>query len=730
MKRGKNARHSITPFWIGKEIFSDEAIINTFTFPSFFHTSLFEANSIENEKGSNYQENTTMSSDIHPMVPVPSAIRTVLRETAEILLNNQKPNPTLRLSLPSTPWSSVLGCVLDEDVVMQAPGYPPYNASIMDGYAIDISNFSNEDASQVKPDTWTHRVVERAYAGDSGAKATEGQETSLPSACYITTGAVVPDCYNCVVPVEECEVSESATMIRFKPTAVLQHHKWIRPVGCDIPESTIVLPKGHIMDPVAIGLAKQSFVEHITIKRRIKVGVLSTGNELITSNADGGQNHKGKIPDVNRPVLLSMLSTSSFENTCEPIDLGTVRDDNLEAMVKTVEESLDRCDIIITTGGISMGETDIVERVLVNELGGTLHFGRMHMKPGKPTTFVTIPREVNGDRWVKLVFAQPGNPCSAVVCTRLLVGPCLDLYFQGIDQKIFGDKSIAKEAQIDEIVDSSLVHPEIEAMLTHDIKLDAKRPEYHRVILTRRMSDVGEVYEATSTGVQRSSRLMSLRDAQGLMLLPHVKGIKSVAKRGEIYPVLLQNNAFAKESVPMRDSIHLRKNTEKELKVGVIQLVTAGALGTDVLSSKLEKTCDEVHKALNMPGSAYRSVIMSKRTFSDSLEELKSFLSEEGIDLFVLSCVNVDGAFQYHLDATKVLRQQLSKVANSFSLQARVGAASQDPTTAVYETVVGYVPNKSGSMLVFVHENGVGGALSNTRSLITHGLRLARGSKN
>ena len=144
------------------------------------------------------------------MVPVPSAIRTVIRETAEILLNNQKPNPTLRLSLSSTPWSSLLGCVLDEEVVMQAPGYPPYNASIMDGYAININNFSGEDASQTKPGKWTHRVVDRVYAGDSEAKTTEGHEDSLPSTCYITTGAVVPDFYNCVVPVEECEVSESA----------------------------------------------------------------------------------------------------------------------------------------------------------------------------------------------------------------------------------------------------------------------------------------------------------------------------------------------------------------------------------------------------------------------------------------------------------------------------------------------------------------------------------------
>lgn len=670
-----------------------------------------------------------MTGDVHPMVPVPFAIRTVMRQTAELLLNNKKPNPTRRISLSSASWQSLLGCVLEEDVLMKEPGYPPYNASIMDGYAINTGEFSNEDAKLATTESWTHRVVDRVYAGDSDVKTTEDDEGSLPSACYITTGAVVPDCYNCVVPVEECEVSESGSTIRIKPTAALQPNKWIRPIGCDISESTIVLPKGHIMDPVAIGLAKQSFAEYIRVKRRIIVGVLSTGSELITNNvSDGAENRKGMIPDVNRPVLLSMLSTSAFQHTCEPIDLGTVRDDDLEAMVGTVEDALDRCDIIITTGGVSMGETDIVERVLVERCGGTLHFGRMHMKPGKPTTFVTIPREVNGESCVKLVFAQPGNPCSAVVCTRLLVGPCLDLLFHGIDRETLGDTT--KEEQVDEIVNSSLVHPEIEASLTHDIKLDAKRPEYHRVTLTRTITGNGEAYEAVSTGVQRSSRLMSLRDAQGLMLLPHAKGVKSVARKGESYPVLLLNNAFAKESVQMRDSIHLRKETKKEMKVSVVQLVSSGKLDSDVLSSKLEKTCDEVHRALNVNGSAFQPVIMSKRTFSDSLDKLNSFLLEEtpeDTDLLVVSCVKFSGAFQFHLDVAKKLRQQLSKVANSLALQARMGAASQDPTTAVFETVVGYVPSKNGAMLVCVHENGVAGALSNIRSLIAHGLRIARG---
>ena len=672
-----------------------------------------------------------MSSETHPMVPVPEAIRTVMRETAEILLNNKKGNPTVCIPLSSTPWSNLLDCVLAEDVVMKEPGYPPYNASIMDGYAINTGEFSTEDAQSASTaKSWTHRVVDKVYAGGADIPTTlkdQDESDNLPSACYITTGAVVPEAYNCVVPVEECEVSSSTSRIRIAPSAVLKRHIWIRPIGCDIPGSTVVLPKGHIMDPVAIGLAKQSGAESIVVKRRIKVGVLSTGNELIPENTQKFET--GKIPDVNRPVLLGLLSTSTFRNTCEPIDLGMARDDDMKAMEETVEAALDRCDVVITTGGVSMGETDIVERVLVDKCGGKLHFGRMHMKPGKPTTFFSLPRKVDGEDRVKLVFAQPGNPCSAVVCTQLLVGPCLDLYFHGILPESSESKGKSREDQLDEIANASFVHPEIEARLTHDVKLDAKRPEYHRVVLTQSIGAAGETYEALSTGVQRSSRLMSLRDAQGLMLLPHAKGIKKVARQGEVYPVLLLNNTFGKDPVRIRDSIHLKERKGKETKVAVIELLPFES--TKSLSSKLDKTCDRIYKGLSAPESGTaNNVVVSKVTFSGSLDELYSFVVEvtpEDVDLIVVSCVRFDGSFQYHLDATNILRHRLSKVANSLALQARLGAASQDPTTALFEAVVGYVPNKNGAILVCVEDNGIEGALKNIRSFVSHGLRVARG---
>ncbi|MGK3733760.1 MAG: molybdopterin molybdotransferase [Bacillariaceae sp.] len=690
-----------------------------------------------------------MDHETYPMIPVQDAIRTVMRETARILLNDKKANPTELISLSSTPLSTLLNCTLDEDVLMAEPGYPPYNASIMDGYAIRTGeHFTTQDAMLADTNnSWTHRVVDNVYAGDCDRKPPtalhQGEEKNdtIPSAYayYITTGAVVPESCNCVVPIEECLVSSCTTKIRIQPSANLKHHQWIRPVGCDISPSTVVLPKGHNIDPIAIGLAKQSGVEYIKVKRRTRVGVMSTGNELIIKTNDDnpvGHTQKGKIPDVNRPVLLSILATSLFQNICEPIDLGMVRDDDVDAMVETFEAALERCDVIITTGGVSMGQTDIIEHVLVDRCGGNLHFGRMHMKPGKPTTFVTIPPHKqmmdgnNGDNTTKIVFALPGNPCSAVVCTQLLVKPCLDLYFHGIldHHKSFNmNDAIKEEQKLEEIVNSSFVHPEIEAILSHDIKLDAKRPEYHRVVLIKSTSSSDGIYHASSTGVQRSSRLMSLRDAQGLLLLPHIKGNKTIARQGESYHVLLMNNSLGVQSIQIRDSVHMNGNNGKTMKVGIIEVIPSKYI-KDL--SNVETVCSEIQKALN--GSDTNVIVVTKRVFSDSLDTLYSYVVDEmsdDVDLIVVSCVTFDGSFQYHLDVTSTLRQRLSKVAKSMALQARQGSASQDPSTALFEVTVGHVPRiqQHGSMLICVQDKGVRGALSNVRGLIKHGLRISAG---
>jgi molybdopterin molybdotransferase len=641
---------------------------------------------------------------VHPMVAVPEAIITVIRETARMLIE-QESNGRSETMSTRAPWKELLHRVVDQDILMNEPGYPPYRASIMDGYAIQTEKFDK----QRQQAEWTHQVLDNVYAGDELAPSqTTSSSTTLPTAYYITTGAVVPDTYDRIVPIEEVKVSDDKTHIAVLPLE--SKNKWIRPVGCDIAAGAVVLRRGHTLDPVALGLLKQSGVETFEVKKPVRVGVLSTGNELLLGSSMSTEVHQsGKIPDANRPILLSLLAT--FGN-CEPVDLGMERDDDVQAMAKTIEAALTTCDIILTTGGISMGETDIVERVLVDHCGGTLHFGRMHMKPGKPTTFVTIPTKDGAKR---LVFAMPGNPVSAMVCTQLLVKPCLDLFFQGCDP-LTSTESV--EMQLDRMVDHALIHPEILATLTHNVELDAVRPEYHRVTIDQLPNGS---YEATTTGVQRSSRLMSLRDAQGLLVLPEILNGKTAALKGETYPVLVLGGGGNLPPTRIQESVHLKKKkVGRTFRVGIVEVMTKG------MESKLDSICDRAQSALGGSKSGM-VMIVSKKSFVGSPDELYSLaIDSDKADFIVVSCSLFDGSFPYYLDVSSSLRHRLTKIADALALQARQGAAGQDPTAALFETVVGYASEQQGAMLVCLPEQGLDGALGNIRGLLKHALNVSR----
>lgn len=166
-------------------------------------------------------------------------------------------------------------------------------------------------------------------------------------------------------------------------------------------------------------------------------------------------------------------------------------------------------DVIVTSGGVSMGELDLLKPTIERSLGGTIHFGRVSMKPGKPTTFATAPfKDAAGNSVPKVIFSLPGNPASAIVTYQLFVLPSLH-QMSGI---------------------SPVGLPRIKVVLDQDVKLDAKRNEYHRVIVSSR-SD-GLLY-ATSTGFQRSSRIGSFKGANALLCLPAREGSLPKGERVE-----------------------------------------------------------------------------------------------------------------------------------------------------------------------------------------------------
>lgn len=376
--------------------------------------------------------------------------------------------------------------------------FPAFPASIMDGYAV---------CGPLKEGIYP--LQGRILAGS------EGMNQLLPgNVAYITTGAMVPPGANAVVKVEDTEVinNDGIKMVSIKVD--IKEGLWIRQIGSDIQTGDVIINKGQIINPVDVGLLATVGVTEIPCFAKPTIGVLSTGDEIVNP----WETPKlGSIRDSNRASLITAFRSEG--NTC--IDLGIVKDVKSE-LADRLKEASTKCDIVVTSGGVSMGDADYVKPVL--ESLGTIHFGRLHMKPGKPTTFATINN--NGKK--VLFFGLPGNPVSCLVTKSLMIDPAVK-FMTGLPSE-------------------SCMHPQIKAKLEDSLTLDPERPEYHRAIIT---FDNNGVAKARSTGNQRSSRLLSMSLANGLICLPQAK---DVLQQGTEVTVLLTGNLMS----PTSHCIHPR----------------------------------------------------------------------------------------------------------------------------------------------------------------------------
>uniref|UniRef100_A0A8C4NYH8 Gephyrin n=1 Tax=Dicentrarchus labrax TaxID=13489 RepID=A0A8C4NYH8_DICLA len=322
----------------------------------------------------------------------------------------------------------------------------------------------------------------------------------------VTTGAPIPCGADAVVQVEDTELlreSEDGTEeLEVRILVQARPGQDIRPIGHDIKRGECVLAKGTHMGPSEIGLLATVGVTEVEVQKFPVVAVMSTGNELLNPEDDL---HPGKIRDSNRSTLLATIQEHGYPT----INLGIVGD-NPDDLLNALNEGISRADVIITSGGVSMGEKDYLKQVLDIDLHAQIHFGRVFMKPGLPTTFATL--DMDGAR--KLIFALPGNPVSAVVTCNLFVIPAL--------RKMQG------------ILDPRPTI--IKARLSCDVKLDP-RPEYHRCILTWHHQE--PLPWAQSTGNQVSSRLMSMRSANGLLMLPPKTEQYVELHKGEVVDVMV-----------------------------------------------------------------------------------------------------------------------------------------------------------------------------------------------
>ena len=281
------------------------------------------------------------------------------------------------------------GRVLADDCVSPID-VPPHRNSAMDGYALKSTDLGSENI-QLK-------ITQRIAAGEVGQQLNSGE------AARIFTGAPLPEGADAVVMQENCKVSGDVL-------CVLQQHvkpgENLREAGDDIQAGALILAKGHRLKPQDIGLLASIGLESVSVTRKLRVSLLTTGDELVQP---GTKLEAGQIYNSNYFTLHALLKSLQVE----VLDCGILADD-FEGTRRALVAAAERSDCVITTGGVSVGEEDHVKAVV--ELEGELQLWKLAIKPGKPLACGKIA--------TTQFFGLPGNPVSAFVTFALVVRPCL-----------------------------------------------------------------------------------------------------------------------------------------------------------------------------------------------------------------------------------------------------------------------------------------------------------------
>jgi molybdopterin molybdotransferase len=331
-----------------------------------------------------------------------------LDEALSLVLKDMKP-------LVQTDWVNTFdadGRVLAQDLVSQLQ-VPPQDNSSMDGYALRI-----EDVSQLGSRL---RVTQRIPAGHHGHALGQGE------AARIFTGAPIPAGANAVVMQEDTTAIEASNSSANLPEVLINtlplEGQWIRRSGEDVTKGAVVLAKGTRLDPAALGLAASIGADKLEVTRKPRVALFSTGDELVMPGDVLPENMRpGAIYNSNRFFLRALLVRAG----CDVTDLGIVPD-KFDATLKVLRDAAANHDLVLTSGGVSVGEEDHVKPA-VEALGG-LNLWQISMKPGKPFAFGFLNSQVSNHS--AFFMGLPGNPVSSFVTYQLLVRPFL-LALQGV----------------------------------------------------------------------------------------------------------------------------------------------------------------------------------------------------------------------------------------------------------------------------------------------------------
>ncbi len=364
------------------------------------------------------------------------------------------------LPVVEVPLDQAQGLALASDVVAPHP-VPPFANSAMDGYAVRVGDVAKPPVVlKISEDLPAGQVAEGAVVAGQVIK--------------IMTGAPIPPGTEAVVKVEDTEPVPGGQVRIMAPVG---RGTAVRPAGGDLEKGQLVLPAGVRLGPVHVGVLATIGVAAPRVRRRARVAVLSTGDELFP--VDHPRLPPGGIRDSNRPLLMGLFS----ELGVEIIDMGIIPDQERQLRSALLEASR-AADVTVTSGGVSMGEYDLVKQVLATL--GDIKLWKVAMQPAKPFAF----GHINGTP----LFGLPGNPVSALVAFEQFVRPAL--------LKMMGSQAVYR--------------PRIPARAGHVIRTNPAKTVFVRVTLSRE----GGQMVARSSGGQGSNVLSAAAAAIGMAVVP------------------------------------------------------------------------------------------------------------------------------------------------------------------------------------------------------------------